>query len=139
MTQEELDLERTKHGCQMFVELSKAQIEFSAKALQGLFILNGGAATAVIATKTPQYSGLILLFALGALAAALGMGAGYFANGFIGDTWRAYIEDVDNWKAYHKDKEYKGKIWKGISVSLAVASALLFAIALVVFCCIHTH
>lgn len=127
MTKEELELERAKRGCEMFVELSKAQIQFSAKALQGLLIINGGAATAVLAARIQELEASIGFFSFGALFSVLGFAFGYFANSCIGDTWRIYMEDVDNWKEYHGRKQRWSNFWIVLTVLAALASACLFA------------
>lgn len=90
--EEEKELERTKRGCEMFIELKKVQGQFSTKLLQSLLVLNGGAATALIALKDREYRDAAMLFAIAAMFAVTGFATGYLANREYSESWRSCIQ-----------------------------------------------
>ncbi len=138
MTKEELDLElfleRAKNGREMFAQLSKAELDFSAKAIQGAFILNGGAATAVLATKDPTYICHIWILAIGAFLAVVAMAFAYFCNYNYGETWRPFVEVIKNPGEYTNKYITIANRWKFAAVLSLIGSLTAFVVAVCILC-----
>ena len=120
--------ERAKIGGRMFADLSQAQVSFSMKAMQCLFVLNGGAATAILASHETSFFSFACWYGIGAVFAIASLAAGYFACSAIGESWRDYFEEVEDpashWQRFYK----KGKWSLRAAVGLFVASMLFFLI-----------
>ena len=87
--EQEKELKEIQHKMDCYRQIIQATIDCAAKALNGLFLLNGAAATALLAQKgnVPlQATGII--FAFGALLAIAGLGTSHVLNIVISETWR---------------------------------------------------
>lgn len=85
------ELERHKAGLQMCIEMNKLAAEFSVRALRGAFLLNGGAATAILATKNMAFAGYACWYGLGAFLAVVGTALAYVTSCDVVSTWQEYF------------------------------------------------
>jgi hypothetical protein len=122
-------LEKEKAALQMFIELNKASVESSFRAIRGAFLLNGGAATALLATDI-SLAYYACSFGVGAFLAVIAMGFAYGTNFKAAETWRPYIENMDS---ESHQKHYK--IFQDLlryATFAACVSALLFMVTVIV-------
>jgi hypothetical protein len=77
-----------QHRQEMFKQTNQAAIDFSKMTLTTSFLLNGVAATALLASKEPTFYAPAILLGFGALSAIVGMGVSYLYILLLGETWR---------------------------------------------------
>lgn len=101
-------------------------VGISIEALKALLLLNGGAATALIALtgksdSSPDYSLAILFFGLGALLAVLSFICGYFSQlSYANHRLELENEDAKSAEALIK----KHVRWQGAAITFVVVSVL---------------
>lgn len=74
------DEEGRNFVCKFMLQVNQAAIDFSVKALQSLFLINGAAATAILAAKITALYTSAFAFALGALVSCVAFGLAYRLN-----------------------------------------------------------
>lgn len=70
-----------------FLQTNGASIEYSVKTLQFLFLINGAAATALLATGNVVFYTSAIWLAIGAMLAVLTFGVSYLYSLLISVTW----------------------------------------------------
>jgi hypothetical protein len=81
-------LEEIQHRNECWRQTNQATIDTGAKALGALFLLNGSAATALLAQSGPALRYVALVFAFAALWAIVTGGVTYLFSLVIAETWR---------------------------------------------------
>lgn len=101
-------------------------VGISIEALKSLLLLNGGAATALIAlmgrsTGSPNYTFSVLFFGLGALLAVLSFVAGYFSQ-LAYANHRLECENADESSAETMLKRHN--FWQGSAIAAVALSVI---------------
>ena len=122
-------LEKEKAALQMFIELNKASVESSFRAIRGAFILNGGAATALLATDI-SLAYYACAFGFGAFLAVIAMGFAYGTNFKAAETWRPYLEKMESETHQKHYKMFQDLL--RYATFAACVSALLFIVTVIV-------
>ena len=128
-TKNAVALEREKAALQMFIELNKASVDSSFRAIRGAFLLNGGAATALLVTDI-KLAAYACSFAFGSLVAVFAMGLAYSTNLAAADTWRPHIEHITTEEHAEIFNDFKNKL--RYATCFAFLSGIIFFITLVI-------
>ena len=96
----------------LVLQANQAAVDYGLKGLQSLFILNGAAATAILATKTQSLYGSAICFAVGAGLTVFAIGLSYILN-FINITAFQVLGIKDEEKAIPVNLG-----WKKIALSI---------------------
>lgn len=124
-----------EHQKLIFRQINEGAMKIAYQTLNALFLLNGAAATALLATGHPRVKAAAIILALGAFTAIVAHGFTYFSTLAVGDSWReAPAYDGGNltgryliYCAKNYENAYK------VPVSLGLVSGTLFLIAIIVF------
>lgn len=93
-----------EHRREMFRQTNQAAVDFSLKSLQGLFLLNGAAATALLANGKSALVSSALWFAVGAALAVAALGLSYLYTLLLAESWRTPLPSSS-------DEEYLPVEW----------------------------
>jgi hypothetical protein len=124
MEKPEVELERFKAGLQNFLEMNKHAADFAKRSIQGAFLLNGGAATALLASKGASFADYACLFGFGAFLAVGAMALGYGTNLTLAESWQCYLEERTT--EQHRIIYQRYKRWLWCSVATGVLSGACF-------------
>jgi hypothetical protein len=135
--EEELQLEEAKHRHECWRQTNRATIDSGIKGLASLFLLNGAAATALLAQQTPALCYVALVFAFAALWTIAAFGAAYLLNLIIAETWRiphpGKADDpwipVPPWKRVLSETDIAR--WRVRIVVFSTVPAVLFLVGLI--------
>ena len=123
-----ITIEQVKTGLQTYLEMNKAAVLFSQKAIQGSFLLNGGAATAILASKSMDFVGFACSFGFGAFLAVCAMAAAYATNLAVAETWECHL--IEKTPEEHATSFKKFQHWLLVSVAIGIASGVWFLVSL---------
>jgi hypothetical protein len=134
------DMNDDQHRKEMFKQANQAAIEFSKTMLYSSFLLNGAAATALLASRTSAFYCSAVLFGFGSLSAIIGLGVSYLYILLLGETWR---QRTSSYEAKEIKIYFLNKAWlmsckdieflRLVPISCAAASVFLFIVAMVWF------
>lgn len=124
-----------------FFQTNKATIEYSVRTISSLFLLNGAAATALFASKIPDFYPSAIILGLGAFCAVTAFGASYLYNMLLSDTWRPDNEDfTEDEKVFkldfigsNKKVSYRDiQKYRLIPIAIVLCSMILFLVGMIV-------
>lgn len=129
--EEKLELERHKAGLQMCIEMNKLASEFSARALRGAFLLNGGAATAILATKNMEFAGYACWYGLGAFLAVAATAMAYMTSCDVVSSWQEYFSKSNEAELHGKIEQHRAHLqWAAAGGVLSGAIFLAATVSL---------
>ena len=116
-----VELERKKLRSQMAIEMNKAAVEYSQKALRGVFLLNGGAVTAITVLQMKSLMMALCWYGIGAALAVLGTFFSYMSTAECAGTWGDFIDmEPYSWTWF--------KRWKTCGAAAGLASGTVFVV-----------
>jgi hypothetical protein len=125
--EEEKALRIHQHALDFHRQLVQAAVDYGLRALTTLFLLNGAAATAILASAKESLLPAALCFSIGAGLVVAALGVSYFVNDGFATLWNpARLTEV---RAY--DKIQSRTVWLlRLAMGLALISLAFFAAGL---------
>ena len=71
-----------------FKQTNQASVDFAIKTIWALFLLNGSAATALLASRSVDFYPAAIILGFGALSAVIAFALSYVYCLMLGETWR---------------------------------------------------
>ena len=121
----------------MYYQTNQASVDYSKMIFNSAFLLNGAAATALLASKIKTFYCAAIFFGFGALSALIGMGLSYAYIMLLAETWRQEPKDFES----NGIRVYVLGKWRNLSLAkienlrlvplaAAVLSILIFCFAM---------
>ena len=121
-----MDSETKKHQLDFHRQLTQTSTDYALKALNSLFLLNGSAATAILAAKNTNLYNAGFFFALGAISAVISLFMAYFCNSFFAEAWNPVLGHPERSQA-----EKRAFIFLKVASGFAITGTTLFLIGVI--------